>query len=160
MSFHNCIYIFYSKHKEILRFNKNIMISAIITAIIDVCVVTASYLIFTDNYFLVSFLSLIADFVVYNSIFISLFFKDNKQKYIDKGGRKDKEKIRRDSIKLISTLGLAEFSYLCTKFIFTYFILTTLIINTTQISLITTIISWITYLVTSNVMIKKTKFIK
>jgi hypothetical protein len=35
-----------------------------------------------------------------------------------------------------------------------------LTINATQISLITTIISWITYLVTSNVMIKKTKFIK
>jgi hypothetical protein len=160
VNFYNCINIFYSKHKEILLFNKNIITSAIITAIIDICVVTASYLSFRDNYFLISSLSLIADFVVYNSIFIILFFKDNKQKYINKAGSRNKDKIRQDSIKLISTLGLSELAYLFTKFIFTYFILTTLIINTMQISLITTVISWIAYLVTSNIMIKKTKFIK
>jgi hypothetical protein len=102
---------FYSKHRNFINYNKNLVIAAIITAIVDIIIVTLSASILNENYLLISSISLVADFITFNSIFIILLYNDNIIK---------KEKLRQDSIKFLTTLGLSEISYLVTKFICTY----------------------------------------
>jgi hypothetical protein len=157
VSFFNFIFNFYNKYKELILFNRNIIISAIITAVVDIYIVTYASWIYPNNYFIISFLSLIADFAIYNFTFIMLFFKDNRHRYKNKDGTKNRQKIRQDSLKLLTTLGLSEISYLSTKFASTYLIFTYIKIIPSQVSLITTILSWIIYIVTANIMIKRTK---
>lgn len=58
-----------------------------------------------------------ADFAIFNLIFIILFYLENKQRYLKSDGTKDKQKLRQDSLKLVTTLGLSEIVYLFTKFV-------------------------------------------
>lgn len=158
MSFQCLILNFYNRYKELVRFNRNIIVSAIITAISDIFIVTLASALHPNNYLLVSLLSLFADFAIYNFIFIILFFTGNRDRYIDKNGNKNTQKIKSDSLKLLTALGLSEIAYLSTKFVSTYAMFSYNKIEPSQISLITTVIAWILYLVTANIMIKKTRF--
>jgi hypothetical protein len=109
---------YYSKHKYIISFNKNIIIAAIITAIADVFIVNYASMIYNTNYLIISFISLAMDFLIYNISFIMFYFIDNKFKYINPiDGKKNTEKIKQDLKKLITIIGFAEISYLTTKFL-------------------------------------------
>ncbi len=157
MSFQCLIASFYNRYKELIRFNRNIIVSAIITAISDIFVLTLASTSHPNNYLLVSLLSLFADFAIYNFIFIVLFFKGNRDRYIDKNGNRNTQKIKSDSLRLLTALGLSEIAYLSAKFVSTYAMFSYNKIEPSQISLITTVIAWILYLVTANIMIKKAK---
>ena len=100
-----------------------------------------------------------ADFAIFNLIFIILFYLEKKQRYLKSDGTKDNQQLRQDSIKLVTTLGLSEIVYLFTKFVSTYLFFEFSQINSSEISIITTVIGWILY-ATANIMIKKTKFFK
>ncbi|HKR74912.1 MAG TPA: hypothetical protein VJR94_12470 [Candidatus Nitrosocosmicus sp.] len=54
-------------------------------------------------------------------------------------------------VKLIATLDLSEISYLITEFVSTYILLGY------KISISTTIVAWMAYLVVANIMLKKSK---
>jgi hypothetical protein len=151
---------YYFKYKDIISFNKNIIIAAIITAITDVLIVNYASKIYTINYFLISVISLVADFLIYNVSFILLYFLDNKSKYINPDGNKNYQKIKRDLKKLITIIGLAEISYLITKFSSTYIIFESLLIDPSLISIITTILAWIFYIIIANIMARKQKLFK
>ncbi|HYF99020.1 MAG TPA: hypothetical protein VD815_02920, partial [Candidatus Saccharimonadales bacterium] len=90
MSIECLIKDFYIKYRNVIHYNKNLAISAIITAIADIAIVTLSASIFNENYLLISSISLVADFIVFNSIFVVLLYKDNILK---------KERLRQDSMK-------------------------------------------------------------
>jgi hypothetical protein len=150
MSLSNLIKDFYSKNRNVIHYNKNLLTSAIITAIADIAIVTLSASLFYQNSLLISSVSLIADFIVFNSIFIVLLYKDNIIK---------KERLRRDSLKFLTTLGLSEITYLVTKFTTTYVFFQFSQIDSSQISIVTTIIGWILYIIISNVLVKKTKIL-
>jgi len=160
MSPRNLINNFYVKYKNVIHFNKNILIAAIVTAILDMLIVVYTSLLYPDNSLLVSIVSLVADFAIFNTTFVTLFYFGNKVKYEIEDGTKDSQKLRPDSIKLVTTLGLSEISYLSTKFVSTYIFFTYSIAKSSQISVITTALGWIMYLVVANLMIKKTGFFK
>lgn len=151
---------FYSKYRDIIHFNKNFLIASIITALLDVVIVTYASITYADNNLLISIISLTTDFAIFNFIFIILFYLENKQRYLKSDGTKDKQQLRQDSIKLVTTLGLSEIVYLFTKFVSTYLFFEFTRINSSEISIITTVIGWILYATTANIMIKKTKFFK
>ena len=113
---------FYSKYRDIISFNKNIVIAAIITAIADVFIVNYASVLYPTNYLLISVISLVADFAIYNIFFIIFYFIDNRFKYINADGTKNKQKIKQDLKKLITIIGIAEISYLVTKLLSTYII--------------------------------------
>lgn len=115
----NSIKKYYSKYKDIISFNKNIIIAAIVTA--DIFIVNYASIIYITDYLIISVISLVADFLIYNVSFIILYFTDNKSKYINPDGSKNNQKIKQD-LKLITIIGLAEISYLVTKFNSTYVI--------------------------------------
>ena len=72
---------FYGKYNGVIRFNKNIILAAIVTAVLDIIIVSTASLVYHANYLLISLISLIADFAIYNFTFIVLFFVDNKKRY-------------------------------------------------------------------------------
>ena len=148
---------YYFKYKDIISFNKNIIIAAIITAIADIFIVNYVYVLYPTNYFLISVLSLVADFLIYNVSFILLYFVDNKSRYINSDGSKNYQKIKQDLKKLITIIGLAEISYLVTKFISTYVIFELISIDPSLISIITTMLAWIFYIIIANVMARRQK---
>ena len=147
----------YSKYKDIISFNKNIIIAAIITAIADVFIVNYASVLYPTNYLLISIISLVADFLIFNIIFIILYFVDNRSKYVNPDGSKNNQKIKQDLKKLITIIGLAEISYLATKFLSTYVIFESFSINPSLISIITTVIAWIFYIIIANIMARKQK---
>lgn len=150
MSIECLIKDFYIKYRNVIHYNKNLAISAIITAIADIAIVTLSASIFNENYLLISSISLVADFIVFNSIFVVLLYKDNILK---------KERLRQDSMKFITTLGLSEITYLVTKFTTTYMFFQFFELDSAQISIATTMIAWILYIITSNILAKRTKIL-
>lgn len=149
MSIECLIKDFYIKYRNIIHYNKNLAISAIITAIADIAIVSLSASIF-ENYLLISSISLVADFIVFNSIFVVLLYKDNILK---------KERLRQDSMKFLTTLGLSEITYLVTKFTTTYMFFQFIELDSAQISIATTMVAWILYIITSNILAKRTKIL-
>ena len=148
----------HNKHRDIMLFNKNIIIAAIITAAIDVLIVGYAVTLYPNDPFLISAISLIADFAIYNALFIFLFFVDNRKRYVDADGKVNKQKIREDGKKLITALGISEFGYLATKFLSTYMMFSYTLLGGSQISIITTILAWLTYLTSANILIKRQHF--
>jgi hypothetical protein len=156
----NSVKKYYSKYKDIISFNKNIIIAAIVTAIADIFIVNYASIIYITNYLIISVISLVADFLIYNISFIILYFTDNKSKYINPDGSKNNQKIKQDLKKLITIIGLAEISYLVTKFNSTYVIFESILIDPSLISIITTILAWMFYIIIANMMARKQKLFK
>ena len=153
------IYKFYSKYREIISFNKNIIIAAIINAIANVFIVNYASIIYVTNYLLISVISIIADFLIYNVSFIILYLIDNRSKYVNPDGSKNNQKIKQDLKKLITIIGLSEISYLATKFLLTFIIFQSLSIDPSLISIITTVLAWIFYIIIANIMARKQKLL-
>ena len=147
----------YSKYRDIISFNKNVIIAAIITAIADVFIVNYASMSFPTNYLLISIISLVADFAIFNIFFIILYFIDNRFKYVNSDGTKNNQKIKQDLKKLVTIIGLAEISYLATKFLSTYVIFESFLIDPSLISIITTVIAWIFYIIIANIMARRQK---
>jgi hypothetical protein len=154
----NSIKKFYSKYRDIISFNKNIIIAAIITAIVDVFVVNYASILYHTNYLLISVISLVVDFAIFNIFFIILYFIDNRFKYVNpEDGSKNNQKIKEDLKKLVTIIGFAEISYLATKFISTYVFFELFSIDPSLISIITTVIAWIFYIIIANLMARRQK---
>jgi hypothetical protein len=64
---------FYYKYRNIILFNKNLILAGIITAVADIFIVNYASSIFVSNYLIISGISLVGDFLIYNILFI-LFF--------------------------------------------------------------------------------------
>ena len=148
---------FYKKHKYIILFNKNIFVAAIITAILDIFIVNHAALVFTTNYVLISSVSLAADFTIYNTSFIILYFIDNNGRSQNFDRRKNIQKLRYGFGKIITVIGFAEISYLFVKFLSTYLIFEFIILDPFIISIITTLFAWIFYGIIANIMARRKK---
>ena len=154
------IYKFYSKYRDIISFNKDIIIAAIINAIANVFIVNYASIIYVTNFLLISIISIVADFLIYNVSFIILYLMDNRSKYVNhEDGNMNSQKIKQDLKKLITIIGFAEISYIGTKFLSTFISFQSLSINPSLISIITTALAWIFYLIIANIMARKQKLL-
>ncbi len=149
---------FYYNYKNIIDFNKNIIFSAIITAICDVAIVVVASFMFQNNSFLISLISSIADFIIFNSIFLFLLLNTNRKKQQYYSSPLNRSQMKILVAKLVTLLGFAEISYLVTKFFSTHIFLEYINLTSSQVSVTTTILSWLVYLSIANIMAKKTKF--
>src|ERR687896_2113188 len=73
---------FYTRYRELILFNKNIIVAAVAAIIADAIVVQYAAQSISND-ILVSIFSIITDTGVYLSAFGSLFYIDNRKKYID-----------------------------------------------------------------------------
>ena len=144
------------QYKEYLKLNKNILLGFL--ASIVVSAVVAQMFSNQQNYVNAT-ITLAVDYIVYFSTFGTLFYFDNKKKYLLKTGEVDKAGLRRDLIKVISSLGMGEIVYTICRWSLQYFLLT----NSYQAyiaSLMSQSISTVIYMITVNLSVKYMRLYK
>src|ERR671921_2638580 len=113
--------------------------------------------VYLSNYLIISGISLVGDFLIYNILFILFYFFDNRSQYINSYGIKNKQKIKQNLKKLITVIGFAEISYITTKFFSTFIIFELFLENPSLISIITTLLAWMLYITIANIMAENQK---
>lgn len=137
-------------YKEYLKLNKNILLGFL--ASIGVSAVVAQMFSNQQSYVNAT-ITLGVDYAVYFSVFGMLFYFDNKKKYLLPTGETDKTGLRRDLVKVISSLGIGEVVYTICRWSLQYWLLT----NSYQAyaaSLISQSVCTVIYMVTVNMSVK------
>ena len=109
------------QYKEYIKLNKNILLG--FAASIIISAIAAQFFSGQANYLNATF-TLLVDYVVYFSTFGGLFYFDNRKKYVLESGETDKSALKKDLIKIISSLGIGEIVYTIMRWILQYYFLT------------------------------------
>ena len=144
------------KYREYFKLNKNIL--AGFAASITISAIVAQLLVAQADY-LNTTLTLIVDYVVFFSVFGGLFFLDNRKKYRLKSGQTDKIALKKDLVKIIASLGIAEVVYTIVRWILQYYLLT-IEYDPYVASIISQSVSTIVYMVVLNLSVIMTKVYK
>jgi hypothetical protein len=148
---------FYTRYRELILFNKNIMVAAVAAIITDAIVVQYAAQSITNNA-LVSIFSIITDIGVYIVAFTGLFYIDNRKKYIDTvTGMRDSNRFRQDAKKIVTALGVSEVVYMIGKFTSIYLLLQANVAPPYQVAMLSTLLAGVVSTVTANLMGKTQK---
>ncbi len=142
--------------QEYLKLNKNVLIA--FAASIIISAVIAQILSDQDDLLNTTYTT-IADYVIYFSVFSSLFYFDNRKKYRLESGKTDTVKLRHDLKKLITSLGIAEVVYTIARWVFQYYFLT-INYDPYLASIVSQGISTIIYMIVLNLTVKITRLYK
>ena len=108
------------QYKEYLKLNKNILLGFAASIVISAI---AAHLFSEQADYLNTTFTLLVDYVVYFSTFGGLYYIDNRKKYILKSGETDKAALKKDLIKIISSLGIGEVIYTIVRWVLQYYLL-------------------------------------
>jgi hypothetical protein len=148
---------FYAKYRDLILFNKNIIVAAVSAIIIDAIVVQYAAQSIT-NVVLVSIFSIITGTGVYLTAFAGLFYNDNRKKYINMiTGKRDSNRFKQDAKKIVTALGVSEVIYTIGKFTSIYLLLQSNVAQPYQIAVLSTLLAGGFSTVTANLMIKAQK---
>jgi hypothetical protein len=139
--------------QEYFKLNKNILIAFAVS--ITFSAIIAQSLAEQEDYLNTTY-TLIFDYVFYFSTFGSLYYLDNRKKYLLKSGKTDKEKLRHDLIKIITSLGIAEIVYTIARWILQYYFLS-INYDPYLASITSQVISTIIYMIVVNLSVKMTR---
>ncbi len=142
--------------QDYLKLNKNILIAFAVSIIFSAII--AQSLTEQEDY-LNSFYTLMFDHLFYLSTFGGLYYLDNRRKYMLKSGKTDKEKLRHDLIKIITSLGVSEIIYSISRWLSQYYFLS-INYDPYLASIISQVISIIIYMIALNVSVKMTRLYK
>ena len=109
------------QYKEYLKLNKNILLGFLASIVISAIV---AQLLSKQEHYLNTTLTLVVDYVVYFSTFGGLYYQDHKKKYILESGKTDKTALKKDLIKIITSLGIGEVVYTIVRWFLQYYLLT------------------------------------
>jgi hypothetical protein len=144
------------QYKEYLRLNKNILLGFSASIVISAIV---AQLMSNQQSYVNTTITLIVDYVVYFTTFGALFYMDNKKKYMLESGEVDRASLKRDLIKIISSLGIGEVVYTICRWSLQYYLLTASY-EAYVASLVSQSISTCIYLVTINLSVKLMRLYK
>ena len=145
-----------SKYSQYFKLNKNVLLA--FAASITISAIVAQLLEGQQDYLNTTY-TLIVDYAVYFSTFGLLYYFDNRNKYKDESGQIDKESLKKDLIKIVSSLGVAEVIYTVARWLLQYYFLT--INYDPYIASITSQgISTVVYMVVLNLSVKITRLYK
>lgn len=106
---------FFGKYKDYILFNKNLIISGT-AAFFTGALVAQLYARYDSNSLANSIVALAAEYGVYIPLFAFLFYRDNKNRYVDPlTGKKDSKKLREDVKKLFATFSVSEVIFAVTR---------------------------------------------
>jgi len=142
--------------QEYFKLNKNILIAFAVS--ITFSAIIAQSLSEQEDYLNTTY-TLIFDYVFYFSTFGSLYYWDNRKKYLLKSGKTDKEKLRHDLIKIITSLGIAEIVYTIARWLLQYYFLS-INYDPYLASIVSQVISTIIYMIVVNLSVKMTRLYK
>ena len=140
------------KYKEYLKLNKNILFGYVASVVISA--IAAQLLSEQENYLNTTF-TLMVDYSVYLSTFGGMYYIDNRKKYKLESGETDWHVLKRDLIKLISSLGVGEIIYIIARWVLQYYLLTE-VYEPYLASVIAQSISFIIFLLVVNLGVKLT----
>jgi hypothetical protein len=142
--------------QEYLKLNKNILIA--FAASIIISAIIAQILSDQADYLNTTYTT-IADYIIYFSVFSSLFYLDNRKKYKLKSGKTDTVKLKQDLKKLITSLGIAEVVYTVARWALQYYFLT-INYDPYLASIVSQGLSTIIYMMVLNLIVKITRLYK
>ena len=142
--------------QEYLKLNKNILIA--FAASIIISAIIAQVLSDQADYLNTTYTT-IADYVIYFSVFSSLFYLGNRKKYRLESGGTDTAKLKHDLKKLITSLGIAEVVYTVVRWALQYYFLS-INYDPYLASIISQGISTIVYMIVLNIIVKITRLYK
>ena len=142
--------------QEYLKLNKNILIA--FAASIIISAVIAQILSDQDDLLNTTYTT-IADYVIYFSVFSSLFYLDSRKKYRLESGKTDTTKLKQDLKKLITSLGIAEVVYTVARWALQYYFLT-INYDPYLASIVSQGLSTIIYMIVLNLIVKITRLYK
>lgn len=143
------------KYREYIKLNKNLLIA--FAAAITISAIVAQLLAGQENYLNSSY-TVIVDFIVFYSTFGSLFYFDNRKKYLSESGIDD-GRLKKDLIKIISSLGIGEVIYTTLRWFLQYYFLT-IQYEPYLASVIAHLASTVIYLISVNLSVKFTRLYK
>ncbi len=142
--------------QEYLNLNKNILIAILTSIIISAAI---AQLLSDQEDYLNSTYTTIADYSIYFSVFGVLYYFDNRKKYRIESGGTDTVKLKRDLIKLVTSLGIAEVVYTIARWGLQYYFLT-LSYDPYLASIVSQGISTIIYMIVINLSVKISRLYK
>ena len=147
------------KYKRVILFNKNLLISGIVSFLVGT-VTTQVYKTIDNNNVSNSVITLIVGYCVYIPLFSFLFYKDNKSRYIDPvTKRRNYKNIKDDIPKLFGTFSISEVVFIVTK-LYIHYSLLSLNYQPYVAITIAEMTAWVVFLVLINVSIKLVKLLK
>lgn len=138
------------KYKEYIKLNKNLILSFI--AAITLSAIVAQILAEQEGYINSSY-TVMVDFVTFYATFSILFYFDNRKKYHLESGKLDSPRLKKDLIKIISSLGVGEIIYLVARWSLQYYLLE-INYEAYMASIIAHLISTVIYFLVVNVGVK------
>lgn len=138
------------KYKEYIKLNKNLILSFI--AAITLSATVAQILAEQEGYINSSY-TVMVDFVTFYATFSILFYFDNRKKYHLESGKLDSPRLKKDLIKIISSLGVGEIIYLVARWSLQYYLLE-INYEAYMASIIAHLISTVIYFLVVNVGVK------
>ena len=144
------------QYKEYLKLNKNILLG--FSASIVISAIVAQLLSEQEHYLNTTF-TLVVDYVVYFSTFGGLYYSDHRKKYILKSGETDKTALKKDLIKIITSLGIGEVVYTIVRWLLQYYLLMENY-DPYLASLISQSVSTVIYMAVVNLSVKLTRLYK
>ena len=150
---------FFSKYKNYILLNKNLIISGIL-AFFAGANFTQLYSEYDQNNIRNSIVTLTIEYGVYIPLFSFLYYIDNKDKYVDKlTNKKNNSLIKHDIIRLLTAFSISEMIYSVSKILIHYQLLQ---VSTEpyKASMIASICAWIIFFIVINYSIKTVKLFK
>ena len=144
------------KYSKYFSLNKNILIA--FAASITISAIIAQTLSEQEAYLNTSY-TLIVDYAVYFSTFGSLYYLDNRKKYLLESGKTDKVKLKHDLIKIVTSLGIGEVIYTIVRWFLQYYFLT-INYDAYLASIVSQVIFTIIYMIVINLSVKMTRLYK
>ena len=103
---------FYQQYKDIIFFNKNLVISGLCSLILTAIITQYYYYHASSNNFEVALFSLLIEYVIETPIFFMLYYIDNKKIYVDPlTGEKNLSAVKTDLKKLFAVFSLSDVIY-------------------------------------------------
>lgn len=141
---------------EYIKLNKNLFLATVIAVIVSA---VAAQLLADQEAYLNSSYTLLVDLAVFYFAFGALFYVDNRKKYRTELGKVDSPRLKKDLIKIVTSIGAGEIVYMAARWYLQYYLLT-INYEPYAASIITHLISAIIYLAIVNLGVKLTKLYK
>ena len=143
-------------HKEYFKLNKIIL--AGFAASITISAIVAQ-IFATQEAFLNTTITVLVDYGVFFSVFGGWYYFELRKKYKLPSGKTDKTALKKDLIKIITSLGIGEVVYTIVRWILQYYLLT-IEYDPYLASIIAQGISTVVYFIVVNLSVKITRLYK
>ena len=149
---------FYQEYRDVILFNKNLIISAIVSLILTAIITQYYYYNASSNNFEVSLVSLLIEYVIETPLFFLLYYIDNKKIYVDPlTGKKNFSMVKTDLKKLFAVFSLSDVICAVAQISFEFNLLQHTTVEPYQASVYSSLIAWAIFFVIVNLGIRSVR---